>query len=127
MLFEKSEVLWNIPDLATVSSETTTKPDVILASDPKRLPGPDKLGRGGRFPSDLQPIRIPSAWRMVEACILLLKRDRKGYGTFWMSYLCYMAEYVNNKDVFNEDDLEPTHKKFFKALKTGSGNPYNIL
>ena len=36
MLFGKSEVLWNIPDLATVLSETTAKPDVILASDPIR-------------------------------------------------------------------------------------------
>lgn len=126
-LFEKSEVLWNIPNLATAPSDATPKPDVILASDSKRLPGPDQLGRGGRFPSNLHASRIPSAWRMVEACILLLRRDRKTYGSYWMSNLCYMAEYVTSKDVLDENDLEASCKELFTALKTGSKSPYAFL
>src|SRR6184192_2337386 len=67
MLYKQSETLWNISNLATISSATAPKPDIILASDPNRLPGPSILGRGGRFSSDLHPVRIPSAWRLVEA------------------------------------------------------------
>lgn len=127
MLYKKSEMLWNIPDLAAVTSELTTRPDIILASDPKRLPGPDIIGNNGRFPLELHPIRIPSGWRIVEACTMLLRRDRKVYGPFWMTYLYYMAEYVPDKNVLDEDDLEPTERDPFMSLKYDIGNPWDYV
>lgn len=41
-LYKKSDILWRLPNLLNVDSE-----NIILASDPNQLPGPDILGRGG--------------------------------------------------------------------------------
>jgi len=127
MLFNQSELLGHMPTLAVTPRTDADKPDFILASDSKRLPGPDVIGNGGRIWSDLHPVRVLSVWRFVEACMLLLQRSRL-YRSYWMSHLCYIALYVDeNKDVFDDNDLKPVHKAAFDVLRSGKGHPLDIL
>jgi len=127
MLFNQSELLGHLPNLSATPRTNAAKPDFILASDLKRLPGPNELGSGGRISPDLHPVRALSVWRFVEACMLLLQRSRR-YGGYWVSHLCYIALYVDkNKDVFDENDLEPVHKAAFGVIRSGKGRLRDVL
>jgi len=70
-LYKKSDILWRLPNLSDVDGESITR-----ASDPNRLPGPDILGRRGRFQQDLHPVRVPYISQLVQALLLLAMRDQ---------------------------------------------------
>lgn len=125
-LFNKSEVLWSLLTLNTKLPGSSDE-NIVLASDP-RLPS-SVLGRGqGAFSPLLYPVRIPAAHRFTEALILLLIRDRFHlYECFWMAMLLDMLEYVDETEILREDDLEPSFRPFFHALKTEGSAPYQIL
>lgn len=93
--------------------------DIIIASDPDRLPDLSNH-EYGRASSSLYPIRIPSPWRFLEALIMLLKRDvHTRFRGFWMSQIVYMIEYVDGKGCVLEEMLEPQQKKFYQSVKSG--------
>ncbi|KAF1348564.1 hypothetical protein BDV97DRAFT_187934 [Delphinella strobiligena] len=128
MLFKQSELLSEVPDLTAISTQDNPKPDIVLASDTQRLPDADLLGRGGRFPSDLYPVRALSCRRFVQTCILVLQRDHKeSHSSYFMSHLCYIADYVNDNDIFDINDLRPSHRAVFEAVKYGTGNLWDHI
>ena len=59
-LYRRSDILQRLPNLSNVDGES-----IILASDPNQLPGPDILGRRGRFAQDLHPVRVPTVYQLV--------------------------------------------------------------
>jgi hypothetical protein len=77
--------------------------NIILASDPNQLPGPDILGRGGRLQQDLHPVRVPSIYQLVQALLLLAKKDQRTYGGYWMNWISYVLEFCTENGVFDKD------------------------
>lgn len=73
-LYRRSDVLWRFPNLSNVDGESIT-----LASNPNQLPGPDILGRRGRFQQDLHPVRVPTVSQLVQALLVLAKKDQNTY------------------------------------------------
>lgn len=125
LLFQKSDVLQEFPDLE-ISFEDDNL-EIMRASD-TRLPSAI-LGRGrGRFSSELSPVRILSPIKYCEAIIFLLCRD---YDTtrqnYWMAILTYILEYVDGCDIFNEGELREDYQPFYHAMKYGNSRMYLLL
>lgn len=59
-LYRRSGILRRLPNLTNVDSEIIT-----LASDPDQIPGPDILGRRGRFQRDLDAVRVLNVSQLV--------------------------------------------------------------
>lgn len=97
-LYKKSDLLWRLPNLSNVDGK-----NIILASDPNQLPGPDILGRGGRLQQDLHPVRVPSIYQLVQALLLLAKKDQRTYGGYWMNWISYVLEFCTENGVFDKD------------------------
>jgi len=78
-LYRRSGILWRLPNLSNVDGES-----IILASDPYQLPGPDMLGRRGRLQQDLNldPVRVPTVYQLIQALLLLAKKDQDTYGGY---------------------------------------------
>ena len=74
-LYKKSDILWRLPNLSNVDGKS-----IILASDPNQLPGPDMLGRRGRLQQDLHPVHVPTVYQLIQALLLLAKKDKDTYG-----------------------------------------------
>lgn len=93
--------------------------DLLNASD-KRLPSAVP-GRGrGRFPPEFGYVQIPHPVRYCEAVIMLLCRD---YGTrsanYWMAILTYILDYMDETDIFDENNLSEEYQPIYRALKEG--------
>jgi len=116
-LYKKSDLLWRLPNLSNVDSES-----IILASDPNQLPGPDILGRGGRFQQDLHPVRVPCVSQLVEALLLLAKKDQSTYGGYWMNWIGYILEFCTENEVFDKDRLTGNYKAYIDAFLEGDHN-----
>lgn len=96
-LYKRSDILWRLPDLVNMDGER-----LILASDFDQLPGPDMLGRRGRFQHDLHPVRILSVYQVVRALLLLAKKDQITHGGYWMNWVGYILEYCTKNGVFDK-------------------------
>jgi hypothetical protein len=95
---------------------------IILASDPNQLPGPDVLGRGGRFQQDLHPVRVPCVSQLVQALLLLAKKDQSTYGGYWMNWIGYILEFCTDNEVFCKDRLTGNYKTYIDAFLKGDYN-----
>ncbi|KAJ5121092.1 uncharacterized protein N7515_009053 [Penicillium bovifimosum] len=121
-LYRKSDVLWEFEDLRFMPENNL----VILASD-TRLPSATPGHGRGRF-SHPCTVKIPSAEKYCGAVILLLCRDYdSSYATYWMAILCYLLEYVDGTDIFDESRLQEGCRKFYHAAKVGDPEMYSIL
>jgi len=114
-LFRKSDILWRLPDLANVDGES-----IMLASDPTQLPGPDILGRGGRFQQDLPPVRVPTVPHFVQALLLLAKKDQRSHIGYWMNWISYLTDYSTENGVFDVSRLTGDYKTYIDAFLEGN-------
>lgn len=123
LLYPKSSVLWELEDLRYLPDEN---PSVIMASD-SRLPSASP-GRGsGRF-SYPCAVKIPCAVKYCEALILLLCRDSGScYETYWLAILSYILDYVDDTDIFDENNLQGEYRTFYHALKSQDPKVFSIL
>ncbi|KAF2760782.1 hypothetical protein EJ05DRAFT_530615 [Pseudovirgaria hyperparasitica] len=112
--YKKSDILWRLPNLLNVDGET-----IILASDLNQLPGPDILGRGGRFQQDLHPVRVLAVYQLVPALLLLAKKDMSTYGRYWMNWISYILEYCTENGVFDQNRLTGIYKTYINAFLEG--------
>jgi hypothetical protein len=110
-IFQKSKTSMNISNL-------TTSFKIICASEQNYLPQ-EEPGMGARaFPHTLHAVSIPSADCLVEAyCHLLLRDWSTRYGTFWLSMLSYIMQYVDDKGRLDLDKVESRCRKFYLDLK----------
>lgn len=113
-LYKKSDILWRLPNLSVVDGESIT-----LASDPNQLHGPDILGRRGRFQQDLHPVHVPCVSQLVQALLLLAKRDQNTYGGYWMNWISYILEFCTENGVFNKSRLTGNYKTYINAFLEG--------
>lgn len=113
-LHKRSDMLWHIPNLSAVDGES-----IILASDPNQLAGPDILGRGGRFQQDLPPVCVPNVYRLVQALLLLVKKDRNTHGGYWMNWVSYILDYCTENGVFDKSRLAGNYKTYIDAFLEG--------
>lgn len=118
-IFKKSRLLGKLHNISVLSSESTEPPNIIASSDADRLPGPDALGRGGRFDAALPPVRIPSIYRFVQAMMLLVEKDKATYGGLWKNWITYIMEYCTEKSTFDIDRLPTEEMQVFQALLDG--------
>lgn len=120
MLFKKSETLWNVASFTASQKPAASNAKIILASDQEYLPKSEPGFGAGVFPDHLHPVRVPSAHCLVEAYSSLMLRDWDGnYGTFWMSMLCYLMQYVDGRGRLDLRQVEPRRKKFYHDMKAG--------
>lgn len=113
-LYKKSDILWRIPYLLDVDGESRN-----LASDPNQLPGPDILGRRGQYPQDLHPVRVPCVSQLVQALLLLAKKDQDMYGRYWMNWISHISEYCTENGVFDKSRLIGSYKSYIIAFQEG--------
>lgn len=116
-LYKKSEMLWRISDLSNVDGE-----NIILASDAVQLPGPDIVGRGGRFQEGLHPVRVLSIYQLWKALLLLSQkefnkpRDDDNIIMYWWVWLAYITDYCLDNGVFDPSRLTGSYKAFYDAF-----------
>ncbi|KAF2085264.1 hypothetical protein K490DRAFT_10184, partial [Saccharata proteae CBS 121410] len=123
-LFKHSDVLWNIPSLAvepTSYRSNKKRPDIILSCDQTRTAPHNYCLNTGRHTSLIHPIRIPSAWRLIEALIL---KDQRNY-CYWPYALESLTACVFNKNIFSINDLDPSHRRFFESLSVENSMDYD--
>jgi hypothetical protein len=113
-LYKKSDILWRLPNLSNADGERIT-----LASDPNQLPGPDVLGRGGRFQQDLHPLRVPTVSQLVKALLLLAKKDQDTYGGYWINWISYIVEFCSENGIFDKSRLPGNYKTYIIAFFEG--------
>jgi hypothetical protein len=113
-LYKISDILWRLPDLSNVDGERIT-----VASDPSQLPGPDVLGRTGRFQQDLHPVRVPTVSQLVQALLLLAKKDPNTYGGYWMNWISCILEFCTENGVFDKSRLTGNYKTYINAFLVG--------
>ncbi|KAH4841353.1 hypothetical protein HBH75_226730 [Parastagonospora nodorum] len=113
-LYKRSDILWRLPNLSNVDGACIT-----LASDPNQLPGPDVLGRGGRFRQGLHPVRVPTVSQLVQALLLLAKKDQNTYGGYWMNWISYIVEFCSENGVFDKSQLPGNYKTYINAFLEG--------
>jgi hypothetical protein len=113
MLFQRSKTLGNV-------GAFPPSPKIILASDRSCLPG-EVPGLGeGVFPQTFHAVYIPSADCLVETyCNLLLHDWGKRYGSFWLSMLAYVMQYVEDKGRLDLSKVESRCRKFYLDVKGG--------
>jgi hypothetical protein len=120
-LFKKSRFLFNIADLNNPGIGPDGAPDVISVSDKKYLPPPGKMGErygNGRWDPLYQTVRMPSPYRLREAILLMLRKDRflgSTDATYWLRAKGRFARYVDggrpdNFKVFDEGVLASMEK-----------------
>jgi hypothetical protein len=113
MHFRRSETLRNVDPFPTSSK-------IILASNQSCLPGEEPGMGEGAFPQTLHAVCIPSADCLVEAYShLLLQNGGKRYGSFWLSMLAYIMQYVDDKGRLDLEKVESRCRKFYLDLKRG--------
>lgn len=116
MLFRKSETLWMVDTFQTSSK-------IILASNRSYLPDNNNPGLGeGAFPQSVPTVRVPSAGFLVEAYCTLLLRDwgQSRYGSFWMSMLAYVMQYVDAKGRLDLSKVaDSRYRKFYCDVRAG--------
>lgn len=110
-LYKISDILWRLPTLSNVDDES-----IILSSDPNQLPGPDIPGRRGRFPQDLHPVRVLIVYQLVQALLLLAKKDQDTYGGYWMSWIYYILEYCTENGVFDRSRMTGNYKSYINTF-----------
>lgn len=93
---------------------------ITLASDPNQLPGPDSLGRRGRFQQDLHPVRVPIVYWLLQALLLLVKKDQNTYGGYWMNWVSYILEFCIANGVFDKSRLTGNYKTHVDAFLEGN-------
>ncbi|OAF98606.1 uncharacterized protein CC84DRAFT_1170045 [Paraphaeosphaeria sporulosa] len=113
-LYKRSDILWRLPNLSNVDGESIT-----LASDPNQLPGPDILGRRGRFQQDLHPVRVPTVSQLVQVLLLLAKKDQNTYGGYWINWISYILEFCTENGVFDKSRLTGNYKTYINAFLEG--------
>ena len=112
-IFERSKTLISVTDL-TISSK------IIRASDQNYLPVEEPGMGAGVFPQNLHAVNIPSADCLVETyCHLLLRDWGTRYGSFWLSMLAYVIQYVDEKGRLDLDKVESRCRKFYLDVKAG--------
>jgi hypothetical protein len=92
---------------------------IILAFDPNQLPGPGILGRRGRFQQDLLPVRVPAISQLVQALLLLAKKDRNTYGGYWVNWISYILEFCTENGVFDNSRVTGNYKTYIDAFLEG--------
>jgi hypothetical protein len=113
-LYRRSDILWRLLNLSNVDGERIT-----LASDPNQLPGSDTLGRRGRFQQNLHPVRIPTISQLVQALLLLAKKDQNTYRGYWMNWISYILEFCTENGVFDKSRLTGNYKTYINAFLEG--------
>ena len=130
MLHRQSDILWDFPplDFKIIDVHHGRKPDYATRSDQIWCASDPRLiqSRSGPFLPD--SVHIPSPARYCEALILLMCRDfmlpRKSH---WSSHLSYYFDYIEEANIFKEDDLRGGYREVYHALKTKEGNWRVIL
>jgi len=113
-LYRRSGILWRLPNLSNVDGES-----IILASDLYQLPGPDMLGRRGRLQQDLHPVRVPTVYQLIQALLLLAKKDQDTCRGYWMNWVSYILEFCTENSVFDENRLTGNYKTYINAFLEG--------
>lgn len=123
-LYLQSTTLWFLPPLDGSLSSTKNlrlPSHFVLASDQTVLP-PWRPGRGsGVFKSDSDSVVVPRSHILLEAFLRLYARDTgKRIGSFAMSMIGYMEEYVDDDGLLDANLLPEPLKQFYEELRHGS-------
>jgi hypothetical protein len=112
-IFERSKTLISVNDLTNSSK-------IIRASDRNYLPEEEPGMGAGVFDETLPAVNVPSADCLVETyCHLLLPDWGASYGSFWLSMLAYVMQYVDERGRLDLDKVESRCRKFYLDVKAG--------
>ena len=128
-LYLQSETLWFLPPLKS----SLLPPEALQLQTPTAIPQPFVLGtddnvlphwrpgRGaGAFSKTLKhPVIVPKSHILLEAFLRLFARDwQKPQGSFAISMVSYMEEYVDDEGLLDATLLPEPLQKFYSELRT---------
>lgn len=118
LLFKKSEMLSKLANLS-LDPESAPNPKIVLASNRKYVPEYEPAFGVGAFPSNLDPVRVPSAPYLVEAYAsqFLSQKDVRYFG-YWQVQLSYVGSYIDQKGRLDLQKVEDRSRKFYQELFT---------
>jgi hypothetical protein len=116
LLFRKSEIFSKLANLS-LDPESASNPRIISGSNRKYVPEHEPGSGIGAFPSNLYPVRVPSAPCLVEAYAsqFLSLKDRRYFG-YWQVQLSYVGSYIDKKGRLDLQKVEDRSRKFYQGL-----------
>jgi hypothetical protein len=122
-LYPQSKTLWFLPPLSDsvlYPTKVGLPSHFVLASDQSVLP-PWRPGRGcGVFKLDRNLVVVPRSHVLLEAFMRLHARDAgKRIGSFSISMVAYMQEYIDDDGLLDTSLLPEPLKTFYTELREG--------
>lgn len=61
-------------------------------------------------------MRVLNVYRLVQALLLLVKKDLDTYGGYWMNWVSYILDYCTENGVFDKSRLTGNYKTYIDAF-----------
>lgn len=110
-LWKKTDTLWRLPNLSDVDGE-----NIILASDLEKLPVSPIPGRGGPFPQDLHPVRIPNVYQVFKVSLLLATKHQDTFNVYYMKGIWWILEYCIDNGGFDTNQLTGDYRAYAEGV-----------